>query len=327
MPEKLIPKIREKIEQKLKELNLKPLITPQKFIEKTKGEKHRYSSVCQDKKGKLIVFYARLHQNEDAKEKVTKELLFGKELRNKNFKEKLLFSNFLPKYFDGAIEKDFEWFTREYVKEQPLGVNEKLTKKIDSREIELIASAICQISKTDVSLFGNIRLPMFPVKNYIQIPKTIPFNKQLLNNGTNTQKLAKLTERNYELLKRENKYLSHGDFNLGNIMETRKELKIIDWESMKVNNFAFDVAYLFMHLWEGNKKIRKELVEKYISLLPQTKKETFKVLFQIVVAYLALGGINVKPREIAATRLEKRKKFFQKVLQQAFSGFKALISI
>ena len=329
MPEKLIPGIREKIDKKIRELKLKPLITPQEFIAKAKGEKHRYSSVCQDKNGKLVVFYARLHQNEDAKEKVTKEVLFGKKLKSEEFRKHLPFSNFLPKYFKGNIENDFEWFTREYIKDKPLGINEKLTKRIDRKEIELISLAAYQISETDISLMQDMHLPISSVRDYIQTLSHLEKsqNKELLENKNYIQQLSRLIEQTHTLLKKENKYLSHGDFNLGNIIETEKKLKIIDWESMKINNFAFDIAYLFMHLWEGERKLRKDLIEKYMSLLPQSKRENFRILFQIVVAYLAIGGINVKPREIEVKRLKKRKKFFLAALKMAPFGFDALINI
>ena len=321
---KLIPNISKKITKKLKELKLTPQITPEEFIKRTKGNKHRYSSLCQDKKGEFLMFYARVHDNRDAKRKMKKEILFAKELKKAGYKGKLPFKEFLPQYYKAKIEKDFEWFEREHIKENPLGINEKLDEKLDEKTIKNIAVCTFKISRASASLFKTIPLKKFPPKNYILNLGEIQERTKNIDKGL-AKRLRKFLIKNYPLFKKENKYLSHGDFNLGNIIETKeKKLKLIDWESAKINNFAFDIGYLFMHLWQASKSQREFLIQSYLSLLPSKKRTIFKVLFQGIVIYLATGGINIEPREIKYSNLKKRREFFEKVLKNALD-FEILI--
>ena len=323
---KLIPNIDEKITNKLKELKLTPSITPKKFIEETNGNKHRYSSLCKNQNGDFLIFYARLHNNEDAKRKVRKELLFSKNLENDSFRNNLPFKDLLPRYYKGEIEKDFEWFEREYIKENPLGVNEKLNEKLNERIIKNLSLSVFEISKTDILLFNNIPLKKFIPRNYNLADREIEKAVDGLDKENNlARRIKEFLIENQSLLERENRYLSHGDFNLGNIIETKeKKLKLIDWESMGINNFSYDIGYLFMHLWEATKNQRKYLIETFLSFLPKEKQDIFKKLFQATIIYLAIGGKDIDPIEIKESKLERRRNFFENILKNSLE-FKKLI--
>lgn len=139
----LIPGIQEKIEHKLKELNLKPEISPAKFFKLHQNNKHRYFSPCFTSKGKKIGFYARVHFNLDARGKVRKEIEFLHLNQNSRFK----FKKFIPKIISLGIEKDFEWFTREYLAGLPLGQNRSLSQKIDQKIVEKLIKIVIEIAE------------------------------------------------------------------------------------------------------------------------------------------------------------------------------------
>jgi len=318
---KFVPDIDKKIENLLKKLRFQPEVSPRAFVKKTKGEKHRYSSVCLDSEGKKLIFYARLHNNKDAKRKMITEILLAKDTKMLN---KL---SCFPKYYQSGIAKGFEWFSREYIKESPLGDNEKLNKKVDSKQAKILAKALWQISQ----LAPNFR-------NHHCLKKTSPSeylkSKQMLKNYLDKKIINKalykkgnvLFEETKELIRKEHKYICHGDVNLGNLIFQKNNLKIIDWESIHIDNFAFDVGYFFTHLWQAPRSFRKALVKNYLTYLPKKKTRNFKSLFRLVILYLCLDGIFYKPKGIKnKQQLKKRRRFFKNLLKNSILGFEEII--
>ena len=135
---KIIPQIEKKIKRQLEKLNLVPEIDPIEFINKKKKIKHRYYSNCLDSKNKKIGFYARIHNNEDAKNKMIREMIFLREVK-KN--KKLKINKYIPKFIDGEIKEDFEWFTREYVEGRSLGETHILKYKLSVEDIPFFIDA------------------------------------------------------------------------------------------------------------------------------------------------------------------------------------------
>ncbi len=320
----LIPNISQEISLVLKKLELKPTVSPRKFIEKTKGNKHRYSSLCLDSKKTRVLFYARLHKNLDAKKKMLREISFLKAIKKEAFEA----LEYLPKIYFGKKEKSFEWFTREYFLASPLGKNEQLKKEMTKNHAELIAQVLYKIKETSLPSFKKVGLEKFSTENYLDSINCVPtlLKKKILNQKE-ANKTIKLFKENKALLKKEIKYFCHGDFNLGNIIISKGKLKIIDWELIQINSFVFDVAYLFTHLWQAKKPIRNTLLKTYISLLSTKEKIVFKKLFPIIIFYLAAGGLEAKPREIKIQLLKKRRSFFKKLLQGCSLGFNRIIEI
>jgi len=336
----LIPNISQKISNILERLKVLPSISPKEFIKKTSGGKHRYLSLCTDRKGQKLIFYARLHKNPDAKRKMIAEISFLKKCstllkisssKTSKFKEKgkrLEISQYIPRFYLARIEKDFEWFSREYFPGFPLGTNERLKRKIKKKNVSILAEAIWQIKNTQLAQFQALSLRKFTLKNYLDAQNSIfDLRKKKVLSKKLSEEIIKHFKKNSVLLKRENRYLSHGDFNLGNLIIQKGDLKILDWESIQINNLAFDIAYLFSHLWQAQKKIRKKLIEDYLELLSPKEKIAFKKLFPIVIFYLAVGGVEAKPAEISLSLLKKRKEFFKKLLKNTALGFNHLISI
>ena len=92
------------------------------------------------------------------------------------------------------------------------------------------------------------------------------------------------------LLEKENHYISQGDLNLDNIIIDEKNNPwLIDWELIHLNNFAYDIGYLWAHLWEAKKEFRQKLISKYIKHLNKNELLKFKKLLQVVASYLSLG--------------------------------------
>jgi len=315
---KLIPKIAEKINKILKEKELYPLEKPEDFIKRTRKRKHRYSTVCQDKKGEKFIFYARLHDSPFEKERMVTEVKLAKILMRKK-------CDFFPKYFEAKIEKDFEWILREYFEESPIENQkniEKLKRKILKEEILKICKVLLEFQKIKISNFPFLK--KFKIKKYSQLPDQI--KKEGIFSGEELKKLKKFLKENFEILKKENKYLSHGDFHIGNIILFDKKIKIIDWESAQISNFAFDVCFLWARLWRERNTAR-EILSNFYKILPKNKKKKFEILFRLNSLFIGFHSFVQKPKEYDKKTIEKRKEFFAKILKvsiESFNGLKKL---
>lgn len=312
---KLIPKIDKKIEKVLKSQKLRAKEEPADFILRTEGRKHRYSTICEDEKGEKFIFYARLQDSKAEKERMFNEVKIAKFL----MKNKI---NFFPKYFKAKIEKGFEWILREYFRENTLESKreiEKLARPLKKEEI-------LEICKTLI-LMQRLKFPFLKereIKKFLILPREIKDKKILKREEV--EKIEKIFKENLKLIKKENRYFCHGDFQIGNLIFKKQKLKVIDLESAMISNFAFDPCFFWIRLWR-EKKARREFLKKFFSLLPESKKKKFKILFQINSLFLGFHSFCANPREYSKKMLKKRKNFYLKVLKKAIFGFEKLKEI
>lgn len=314
---KLIPKINKKIWKTLKKLKLNPLETPEDFIKMAKGRKHRYSTICQDEKDRKFIFYTRLHDSIFERERMRNEVKIAQSLMKKNY-------SFFPKYFGAKIENNFEWIKREYFQENTLESKkeiEKLAKPLSQEEIEEICKVLFKIQKIKISDFPFLKPK--ELENFFHLPEEI--RKRKIINKKEVETIEKLLKENENLLRKENKYFCHGDFQIGNLIFVKRRLKVIDLESVMISNFAYDICFLWSRLWR--EKIRKKILKKFYSLLPMTKRRKFEILFLLDSLFLGFHNFCASPKEYSKEILKKRKKFYLNVIKKALKGFKELEKI
>jgi len=309
---KLIPKIIEKINEVLRKEGLFPLETPKDFLKRTHGRKHRYSTVCQDKQGKRFIFYARLHDSPFEKKRMITEVKLAKVLMKKRY-------DFFPRYFKGEIKKDFEWILREYFDEDPLEDKEnieKLKRKISGEEILRICKALLKFQKLKMTNFPFLK--KFDLKKYLRLLEQI--EKEEIFSKEELKKLKEFLKKNFQILKKENKYFSHGDLQIGNIILFDRKIKIIDLESAQISNFAFDVCFLWGRLWR-ERKVAKEVLDNFYKFLPKNKRKRFEVLFRLNSLFVGFHSFMQEPKEHDRKTIQKRKKFFLNVLRKSLESF------
>lgn len=321
----LIPGIDKKIESILKKLRLKPKIPPLEFITKKGEKKHRYYSICYPY-GKLekMFFYARINKNKWAKEKSMNEIAMVEYIKNTKEKDEVL--NYFPNYHKCKKEKDFEWILTKYFKGTILESSkkaEKISIALSDKKILDLAKILFSINHS--SLFEKVSIKKFNVKEYLDLENLPLFEKEISLPKLNP-KIKELINKNKKFLFEENKYFTHGDFHLGNIVVSEKRAKIVDWEDYCLNNFAFDTAFFFCRLWR-EKKIRKKIIKNYFELLSQEEKKKFKILFRIDTLFQTSRDIKVKPLEFDSIEFEQRKNFFKEVIKNSIRGFEPLINI
>lgn len=314
----LIPNIITKIEQKLKELGLTPEVSPGLFVEKTRGKKHRYSSVCSNQQGKKLLFYAILHKSPSEQQRTKTEVRLAKYFAKHPLK-------CLPKYYNGKIEKDFSWLTRELLPDLPietLGKIETLKRAVAAREFKNLAFAIFQLNSLPAKRFPFLK--KFNLNKYTDLPSQIAKDKIL--DQPSIEKINQLIKSNLSLLKKENNCFTHGDLQIGNIILFARKIKIIDLESAHFNNFAFDIAFIATRMWQHLKE-RQDLIKYYSNFLPQQKKEVFQTLFRIDSIFVGFHTFKSSPREYTTRQLQKRRAFYKKLLIRASGSFNQLANL
>lgn len=318
---KTIQNIGQKIKSKLRQLCLKPDISPVEFVEEVNGKKHRYFSPCQTISREKVGFYARLHDNPDAKRKFINEIKFLKKIGESDLEIKKV----IPKIYSSRIEKNYEWFVREYPEATPLGHSRQLDKIISKTTIPALTKNIMAISRIPIKKMG-LELKKFKPGNYSI--KT-QYHDLVYGRGVPMEiarEVTKLAEKDYQLLSDENHYPSHGDLNLGNILTEKNKIWIIDWELFQINNFAYDMGYFWAHLWQAPQTFRQALMLSFIKNLKSGQLEKFKKLLPIIAAYLSVGGISFrKAKNEKLQILERRKKFYLQLLKNCAATFSRLI--
>jgi thiamine kinase-like enzyme len=128
---------------------------------------------------------------------------------------------------------------------------------------------------------------------------------------------------NFKILRKENKYFCHGDFQIGNIILFNKKIKIIDLEGAKISNFAFDICFLWARLWR-ERKTAKEILKNFYEILPKRKKEKFEILFRLNSLFIGFHSFVQKPKEYDRKTIKKRREFFLRVLKKSLESFEEM---
>ncbi|MDD5110460.1 MAG: phosphotransferase [Patescibacteria group bacterium] len=318
----LIPNIGKKIAAVLRREKLRPAVTPHKFLARVKSRKHRYFTAAKTRDGQTVAFYARLHQNPDAQRKFLTEIAVLGRLNRLTAP----FARTVPKLYDHHREKDFEWFTREHVNGTALGHSRDLEIKPTTATARQLADIIAAIGGIQPKNLG-VRLPAFNPNFYIIDRQCYGLSRETALPSAACRGITRLVVKNHRLLVAENRYLSHGDLNLGNIIIENGQVRIVDWELAQHNNFAYDIGYLWVHLWQAPRSFRRQLMTSYLRHLDTPKTRLFHRLLPVVVAFLAIGGIpyRVSLNERHAEQ-QRRRRYHITLLESCLKGFGKLIN-
>lgn len=281
----LIFDIEKKVEKIFKTLNI---FFSVKDIKKAIQQKKRFFYVSFLKKRKKFFIKIRILQDKkEAKEKIKNEIFFIKLLTNLS-KKKEIKINF-PKYINSNFKTSPEWLIREYIHGKLFGYSyhnlfpksektkyfKKIAKNLES--LQNLTKEISNYSKQN-------KLSFFKRSSKIYFQRLKEFQKKIdfFDHQINFRKIYNLLDQGKKTMD-VNLVLTHGDIVVSNIIVTNNQkVYIIDWEHIRIDNFAADFALLWMHLWKY-KKWREVLLKEFLKLLNKKKQKDFLKVFQIDV--------------------------------------------
>lgn len=336
-----------KIEKKLKELELKLKSSLSQAI---KEKKHFFNSICYTKTGKKVFLKMLLQKEKRFYRSILREIKIVKFLtENPAFKNlkitPYLYGNekdsppwFIHKYIEGDIIGEFYEIYPPYQDKKyiPLIVNNlKVIHSIPNSVIQKIKNKVKELEKVNYKAYPKI------VRDFQKNVKSLTFSEKKVRGKEPNLKIN--FNKIYEFLTAEKdsfpllrKVITHGDFTLANHIfskekiypvrnqRTSNEMYLTDWEWVRLDNIAADIAHLWLQTWRYP-KWRKELLLTFLSNLSLKEKIEFEKAFRITVIIQALGEI----RWNAQICKKKYKKGViaasEKAIKNALKGFEKLI--
>lgn len=274
----LIPGIEGFIEHTLKQLKLKPDISPRDFVGKHQGKKHRYATSAQTADGRTIIFYARLHNNSDAKQKFLCDIAYLKKLHGTGITHQ-----YVPRVYQASIQKNKEWFTREYITERPLGSIHEALAPLKNRDVPRFVrffsdlQAIPILKKSHLAKRdGDFSNPIAE-GNFRRVQKHFSAQERKL--------VKKFLRSTYHIFNVKTTHAVHGDCHPGNILYGPQHMSLIDWETVHLNLRVMDIAYLYAGLAHAP-SFRRALLAAFEKRI--TWKKEFHELFPVGAVFYAL---------------------------------------
>lgn len=315
-----IPNIARKLDSILAAQHLRPEVTPGVFIREHVGKKHRYATICTNPAKNKIIFYGRLHANDDACTKFRREIIF---LR-KSFSAKSPLTPFLPQVYNSSLTTNAEWFTREYLDVPVIGSIHATTTALTTKDVPhfvQLFSALQHIPKLKLQSIEMRGGDFYLTLSEASLKTASRFFTQM-----ELRAIRHILHASFEALSDNATHLVHGDCHPGNILYNRKRMYIIDWELLHQNNRTNDIAYFFAGLAEcprfANALIRA--FEKRI-----TWKKEFRQLFPVTAMFFGINHLctlqNGRPKELSQRKANMVIHYCKHIVRNACLGYTHLV--
>ena len=295
-----------------------------------KKEKRFYAhSVIEKKSGRKVFLKSRITASENSICGLEKEMEITKIMtNNKKISAKVNFTE----YLDGSLKNIPEWYTHNFVEGDLLGSFYDLPRKnqadIYIRNIVKNLRGLQSVSEEFIKeAEKNGVIKYIKKRDYQDYKATIDFyKKEKTGNGkVDFKNIYKLLEKNKELLNK-NLVVAHGDFTMANqiIEDSSSEIYLSDWESVRIDNIAADIAHLWVQSWRY-KKWRAKLLREFVGSLFKKEKEDFYNIFRIIAIEQSLA--EIKWNSALCERKYRRGVIDAsvKTIEKALDGFEGLL--
>jgi len=293
----LYPNISQKIKVLLKKLNLKTY--SEKIEDAIKDEKRFYRTSGKTKDGKKIFLKTLLAKEIGIKNRFLNEINFLKTIKeNKNYP----LTKFVPQVLDYSLNFDFPYLLEDFLPGKARRREDKFSKK----EIEKIAELIVLVNSSK-NIFDFIpKKPLFSFSFYKR-----KFFSQLNKLEIKTdlkKKIKNFIKKNRKIFYEIKPKLTHGDFSEANLLFSKNQIKLVDWEHVHLRNPLYDLA----GFWVKRKSRPKEqriLVKEYLKkgglfLDPFFKLAIIEIVLQDLILFQKISKISKNKKikkEIAET--------------------------
>ena len=260
-----------------------------------KRKKLNFISGCVDKEGKEYIFKVKIADSKYQPEKISelkiefsRELYFYNEIKKK---KNLPVQNIIPNLIQSG-SAPLKWILYKKVRGNSLVSNSTFPiPNSISNNNKIISNLVENILKMQEINHQRITdLRIFDFKIYKKIFNQVldsPKNSELLS--FDKLKRALDTFESKEKLFNQNLILTHGDLNPGNIIVNQNKIVFIDWEKVRFDNIASDLAFLWVKSALSN-EYRNKIILKFSSMVKS--KEEFNELFRFDSIIWLIHEIN-----------------------------------
>lgn len=315
----LLADIDFKIGAVLKGQGLTPTVAFSDFPNK-ENERY-YSTVCQ-KDNKPYFFKIRIAREKEVQKAILKEIKVSRTLNS------LATSSLTIPCLISASTKSPEWILVEYVGAKTVGFmydffySEQVLKKIarflvmnlkSLHEIDVLgfqrqAEIECLVQNDGSWYLARVEKILSQVKAYLKINEL----KRILD----------FFQEGRKILDKTCHFLCHGDFSLANFMYFNNKLFLIDWESLYLNNFARDIAHLWVQSFK-RPKFRDELLSFFCK--EYQERSDVNLLLNLMMLYESLENLSWWNFEHKVKKSKVFSYHTKKALGARIADIKALI--
>ncbi len=316
---KILPDIKNKIEKRLKELELKPKSSINQAI---KNERHLFSSICYTKTGKKVFFKTLLRNEKHFYLSLLREMKTVKFLT-----ESPAFKNFnITPYLDGNIKDSPHWFTHDYIEGDIIGDFYEIHSPYQNKKyISLIVKNLRVLQSIPKAVINKIQgaVKEIRVVNYKAYPRLVKEFRDSVKEPNLEIDFNKIYEfladyQNY--LPSFKKIITHGDFTLANHIFSKGKIYLTDWEWVRLDNIASDIAHLWIQTWLYP-QWRKTLLSTFLSSFPNKEQEEFKKTFRLTTIIQSLAEIRWNAQICKKKYKKGTIAASEKAIQDALRGF------
>lgn len=230
-----------------------------------KYDRRHFVAVCQLKTKEVLL---KINTSGRVNQKLLSEIIILKKLKNV-FKDK-----FVPHYFTSSSPKSSPIFLlREYVKGcttgNLFGFNSAKFNQKDLKEITIFLKKKGKMNKNNI----KIRNKNWYVKNFILYKKD--WGKLITRDRL--KEILVFYKKSQNLINK-NLVVNHGDLFPHNIIKKNKEIYIIDWGEVIVENKFWDIITVWLNLWQ-KPKWQKILIKEFIKNQSSHQVADFFVLY------------------------------------------------
>lgn len=314
----LIPGIEGFVERTLEEQGLTPEVSIQDFIDIHHGNKHRYATLARSSSGQSVIFYARLHNNEDARQKFLSDISFLEKLGTQPGT-----SEFVPQSFGFSTKNKREWFIREFISTPALGTLYHTTRRLTIQDAKRFAPFFVELQH-----IPNTSQPHLKKRGAdFSIPIMEGNFRRVKDRFTSKERnnILSFIHSAYSTFDKKSTHPVHGDCHPGNVLYDVARLYLIDWETVHLNLRVSDLAYFYAGL-EPARVFRKELLASFEKQI--TWKKEFQALFPLAATFYALGHLYTLSlkgnKEIAPHEIKKVRAYCIRIVKNSIKGYTEL---
>lgn len=282
-----LPDIEKKVRSRLAALALKP-----KYVfDADKHQERFYTAPCRDAAGGKVVFKMRTEDFVETKEYFRREIEINR-MFAKRYKKRGKLS--VPRFIEGDSKHVPEWMVYEFIEGYESGdfYNGLLKNNIKSFPLPSLMAAMKNIRSAADFAKGEVKLKAEKHKDFIAAFEKDRARLETFFTEQEIVRAEEILRGGKKILDAKNDTITHGDFHPGNLIITpAKEIAIIDWYYVHLNNFAFDIAFLYLEI--ANKKFRKKVLESFVDSLAKKDRADFWILFRLDILRLVPHKISV----------------------------------